>query len=97
MFVSFTVFPHVVKEFQLRHACTDYDSSVNKKVRSMLDKYSSNLLYFTLLYSTLPYFTQLPYFTLSYPTVLYWGEIRADVDYLTCAWIALYKFQSLSE
>ena len=41
MFVSFTVYPHVVKEFQLRHACTDYDSSVNKKARSMLDKYSS--------------------------------------------------------
>ena len=35
------MFPHVVKEFQLRHACTDYDSSVNKKARSMLDKYSS--------------------------------------------------------
>ena len=26
-----------------------------------------------------------------------YGEIRADVYYLTRAWIALYKFQSLSE
>ena len=56
----------------------------------------SSTLLNILLYCMLPYFSLLDlllYSTLSYPIVLYWGEIRADVYYLTRAWIALYKFQ----